>query len=88
MRQRAALPGRERRTEEGVLWGGAGGRGRRTGLTAFGSLPAGPGVAGVLSRTATAPIDRVKMLLQVQEGSESMTIRQGVCHIYREGACV
>mmetsp|Transcript_41333 Transcript_41333/g.105695 ORF Transcript_41333/g.105695 Transcript_41333/m.105695 type:complete len:319 (+) Transcript_41333:39-995(+) len=43
------------------------------------------GVAGVLSRTATAPIDRVKMLLQVQEGSESMTIRQGVCHIYREG---
>uniref|UniRef100_A0A7S1SPR2 ADP,ATP carrier protein n=1 Tax=Tetraselmis chuii TaxID=63592 RepID=A0A7S1SPR2_9CHLO len=44
------------------------------------------GVAGVLSRTATAPIDRVKMLLQVHEGSQSLSIREVVRRIYSEGS--
>jgi solute carrier family 25 (mitochondrial adenine nucleotide translocator), member 4/5/6/31 len=30
------------------------------------------GVAGVLSKTAVAPIERVKLLLQVQDGSKQM----------------
>eukprot|EP00877_Chromochloris_zofingiensis_P001924 jgi/Chrzof1/11732/Cz06g07120.t1 len=35
------------------------------------------GLAGAISRTATAPVDRVKMLLQVQE-SQRMTIKQAL----------
>lgn len=35
------------------------------------------GLAGALSRTATAPIDRLRMLQQVHRGSDRMSLRQG-----------
>ncbi len=37
------------------------------------------GVAGAVSRTATAPIDRLKFILQVQDG-QLITIRQVYIH--------
>ena len=44
-----------------------------------------PGLAGIISRTATAPIDRLKMILQVQEGRQGMSLRQGFQTILGEG---
>ena len=47
------------------------------------SCPAG--VAGAVSRTATAPIDRLKMLLQIQDCSRGLTIQEGIRKMTAEG---
>lgn len=43
------------------------------------------GLAGAVSRTATAPVDRIKMLLQVQDSAEPMTIRTAFKQMASEG---
>ena len=43
------------------------------------------GVAGAVSRTATAPVDRVKLLLQVQDVGPALTIRDGFHRMASEG---
>ncbi|KAK9789970.1 hypothetical protein WJX73_009825 [Symbiochloris irregularis] len=43
------------------------------------------GLAGAVSRTATAPVDRVKMLLQVQDGVRGLTVREGWDRMASEG---
>ena len=40
-----------------------------------------------MSRTATAPVDRVKLLLQVQDVGPALTIRDGFRHMVAEGTC-
>lgn len=49
-------------------------------------LLAAGGMAGAVSRTATAPIDRLKMLLQIQDTKQHMSIRQGIQRMASEGA--
>ena len=46
------------------------------------------GLAGAVSRTATAPIDRLKMLLQIQDGAQGLTLRGGLQKIAAEGECL
>jgi solute carrier family 25 phosphate transporter 23/24/25/41 len=42
-------------------------------------------LAGALSRSATAPVDRLKMLLQVHEGATRLTVRDGIRRMAAEG---
>jgi len=43
------------------------------------------GLAGAVSRTATAPVDRVKLLLQVQDSAHALTVRDGWNRMVSEG---
>eukprot|EP00164_Ancoracysta_twista_P003934 GFYU01005273.1.p1 GENE.GFYU01005273.1~~GFYU01005273.1.p1 ORF type:complete len:456 (-),score=111.90 GFYU01005273.1:753-2120(-) len=43
------------------------------------------GFAGAVSRTATAPMDRLKVILQAQTTANSPSISQGLRNIYAEG---
>lgn len=38
-----------------------------------------------MSRTATAPVDRVKLLLQVQDSAHALTVRDGWNRMVSEG---
>jgi solute carrier family 25 phosphate transporter 23/24/25/41 len=49
-----------------------------------GKLLASGAMAGIVSRTSTAPLDRLRMLFQVHEGSR-MTLSQGVRKMAAEG---
>lgn len=42
-------------------------------------------MAGMVSRTATAPVDRVKMMLQAHDGATPFTVRQGFRQMANEG---
>ena len=43
------------------------------------------GVAGAVSRTATAPVDRMKLLLQVDSTARGLTVREGWNRMAAEG---
>lgn len=49
-------------------------------------LLAAGGVAGAVSRTATAPIDRLKMLLQIHDCQQGMTVKEGFRKMSAEGS--
>ncbi|GFR42420.1 hypothetical protein Agub_g3323 [Astrephomene gubernaculifera] len=43
-------------------------------------------LSGAVSRTATAPMDRLKMLLQTHDGAKGLTLYQGYQHMMAEGS--
>lgn len=45
----------------------------------------GAGVAGAVSRTATAPVDRMKLLLQVDNTARGLTVRESWARMVAEG---
>ena len=49
-------------------------------------LACSAGVAGAVSRTATAPVDRMKLLLQVDSTARGLTVREGWGRMAAEGA--
>ena len=60
--------------------------GRHEGLLALRALlVCAAGVAGAVSRTATAPVDRMKLLLQVDSTVRGLTVREGWNRMAAEG---
>jgi hypothetical protein len=46
------------------------------------------GIAGAVSRTATAPVDRLKMLMQIADSGKRLTLRSAFNQMASEGADV
>ncbi|KAJ9523434.1 hypothetical protein QJQ45_005343 [Haematococcus lacustris] len=60
---------------------------RQTGGARLSKLLLAGAAAGAVSRTATAPIDRLKMLLQVQDDCKrGLTLREGIAKMSAEGS--